>query len=86
MTNYGLTYSIDPPKTVEITGTKVFLASNITPTQREDENGQMYDCYSYELIEYDKDEYFNILAESIMDIGAIEEGIQAAKIILGVED
>jgi hypothetical protein len=49
MTSYGIVKSINRPKTIEITDTNVFLASNITPCTLESPdgriNGYQYDYY-----------------------------------------
>ena len=53
---YDSTYStIEPPK-IDITATKVFLATNIQEIEREVED-TIEHCYQYTLVEYDKDEY-----------------------------
>lgn len=49
MREYGTTYSAERPEEVDVKSTKVFVASNI---KEEKEGG-----YSYDLTEYDKDEY-----------------------------
>ena len=78
---YNLTYSTTPPPEIEVTATKVFLASNITAIMREIE-GIEENCYSYILTEYDKDEYIMLLAQNNNNL---EEELQATKILLGVE-
>lgn len=81
---YNSTYStIEPPK-IDITKTKVFLATDIQEIDREIENITEH-CYVYNLIEYDKDEYFAILSQNQQDIAALQEELRAAKILLGVE-
>lgn len=49
MKNYGTTYSAERPEEVDVKSTKVFVASDI----KEEKDGG----YSYDLTEYDKDEY-----------------------------
>lgn len=78
---YSLTYSATQPPEIEITSTKVFLASNIEAITREIE-GIEENCYSYTLTEYNKDEYIMLLAQNNNNL---EEELQATKILLGVE-
>lgn len=49
MKDYGTTYSAERPEEVDVKSTKVFVASDI----KEEKDGG----YSYDLTEYDKDEY-----------------------------
>ncbi len=84
MKTYNFTYStIEPPK-IDITATKVFIASDIQEIEREVED-TIEHCYQYTLTEYDKDEYLTILSQNQQDIAALQEELQAAKILLGVE-
>lgn len=62
MKNYGLQRSAVEPKAVEITESKVFVATNIeqvTVTMDEQEVQE----YQFNLLEYDKDEYIKIISE-----------------------
>lgn len=62
MKNYGLQRSAVEPKAVEITESKVFVATNIeqvTVTMDEQEVQE----YQFNLVEYDKDEYIKIISE-----------------------
>ena len=62
MKNYGLQRSTIEPKAVEITESKVFIATDIelvTLTINEQETQE----YQFNLVEYDKDEYINIISE-----------------------
>lgn len=62
MKNYGLQRSAVEPKAVEITESKVFVATNIeqvTLTMDEQEVQE----YQFNLVEYDKDEYIKIISE-----------------------
>lgn len=86
MINYGLTYSVDKPKYLEITDTKVFVSSNIQLVEKEDERGETEQVYEYELVEYDKNEYLNELAQSFIEVQSLKDELQAAKIILGVDE
>lgn len=81
---YNPTYSFIRPESIEITETKVFLATNIQEVEREVED-TIEHCYQYTLTEYDKNEYFALLSQNQQDIEALQEELQAAKILLGVE-
>ena len=62
MKNYGLQRSAVEPKDVEITESKVFVATDIkqvTVTMDEQEVQE----YQFNLVEYDKDEYIKIISE-----------------------
>ena len=62
MKNYGLQRSAVEPKAVEITESKVFVATDIeqvTVTMDEQEVQE----YQFNLVEYDKDEYIQIISE-----------------------
>ena len=81
---YEHTYSMNRPQEIETTSTKVFVASNIEEVTLEVEE-KTKTCFSYTLTEYDKDEYLDILFKQQTDIAALQEELQAAKILLGVE-
>ncbi len=81
---YEHTYSMNRPQEIETTSTKVFVASNIEEVTLEVEE-KAKTCFSYTLTEYDKDEYLDILFKQQTDITALQEELQAAKILLGVE-
>lgn len=81
---YNPTYAYIEPPEIDITATKVFIASNVQEVEREIENSIVH-CYQYTLTEYDKDEYLTILSQNQQDIAALQEELQAAKILLGVE-
>ena len=62
MKNYGLQKSAVEPKAVEITESKVFVATDIEQvTVTMDE--QKVTEYQFNLVEYDKDEYIQIISE-----------------------
>lgn len=84
MTIYNNTYSSVEPPAIEITNSKVFIASNIEEVTREVEERTEL-VYSYTLTEYDKDEYIMIMAQNNADVAALQEELHAAKILLGVE-
>lgn len=81
---YENTYSMNKPPEIETTATKVFVTSNIEEVTIEIEETNV-DCFSYTLVEYDKDEYLDKLFKQQTDIAALQEELQAAKILLGVE-
>ena len=85
MVNYGIVQSRTAPKAVEIAPDYVYIASNITyhDTVMEDVNVRIYE---YEYTQYTKDEYISYMAKENEDkITALEEELQATKILLGVE-
>lgn len=84
MKTYNSIYSVIEPPKIDITATKVFLATNIQEIEREVED-TIEHCYQYTLTEYDKDEYLAILSQNQQDIEALQEELRAAKILLGVE-
>lgn len=62
MKDYGLTRSTVAPQAVEITESKVFVATGIeqiTVTMDEQEVQE----YQFNLVEYDKDEYIKMISE-----------------------
>lgn len=81
MKNYGKVYSMSRPPEIEITGTTIFIASNIHPFEK-DLEGQSVMGYEYDYTEYTKDEYLIIQNEKIT---SLEQELQAAKILLGVD-
>ena len=81
---YEKTYAINKPPEIETTATKVFIASDIEEVTLEiEEVNTTYFCYT--LTEYDKDEYLNLLFKQQTNIDALQEELEAAKILLGVE-
>ena len=81
MTNYGIQYSKARPQEIEITTDSVYIATNITPYSKEIEertiNGYQYNYTKYSLAEY--------LAIQNTQIASLQEELQAAKILLGVD-
>lgn len=62
MKDYGLQRSTIAPKAVEITETKVFVATDIkqvTVTMEEQEVQE----YQFNLVEYEKDEYIKMISD-----------------------
>lgn len=81
MTNLGIQYSSVEPQAIEMTDKFVFVAKNITPYSKTIEE-RTINGYSYEYIQYTKDEY--MLAQNTK-IDALEQELAAAKILLGVD-
>lgn len=81
MVNYGKVLSKDRPQEVTITDTAVFVASNIQPFSEEIE-GYLETGYSYDCVEYTKNEY---LVHQNEKMSSLEEELRAAKILLGVD-
>lgn len=64
MIDLGTTFSTVKPSAVDIKETKVFVASDITEVHEEGNDGQPgFDGYSYNLKEYDKDEYIKLIQD-----------------------
>lgn len=66
MTNYGLVKSFARPKSIEVTDTNVFIASNITPLVME-VNGEQVDGFQFNYRAYTKDEYIEYLHNALID-------------------
>ena len=62
MKSYGKTRSTDAPLKVEVTASKVFVASNIEEVTVEDEQGTRIE-FQYDLTEYEKDEYIRMMSD-----------------------
>ena len=84
MKDYGIVYSVTQPKAIDFTVNKVYISKDVIQTTRECD-GISEECYQFNLIEYDKDEYILLLEQKNADIEALREELEAAKIILGVE-
>lgn len=64
MIDYGTQRSTVKPLELELTETKVFVASNITLVNEPDTEDQPgFTGYEFDLVEYDKDEYIKLQAE-----------------------
>lgn len=61
MINYGKVKSTAMPQEIEITETKVFLASNVHEYEVKIDD-HVLAGYEYEYVEYDKNEYLQLLA------------------------
>ena len=79
------TYSTTKPEAIEITDTRVFVASNIEQSTQLNSQEEEIQCWKYTLTEYTKDEYILLMAQNNADIAALQEELHAAKILLGVE-
>ena len=64
MKDLGIVQSTVKPSEVDIKDTKVFIASDIKEVKEEGTDGQPgFEGYSYNLKEYDKDEYIKSLQD-----------------------
>lgn len=64
MIEYGKQQSTVEPPEIELTESKVFVASNITKVEEEETDGQPgFSGYEFDLTEYEKNEYIKIQAE-----------------------
>lgn len=81
MTIHEKVHSSTRPQEVEITENAVFVASNITEYSKQIDD-HTYTGYEYDWIEYTKDEY---LIQQGAQIVSLQEELQAAKILLGVD-
>lgn len=63
MTNYGIVNSFTRPKSIEVTNTTVYIASNIKPYT--DDNG--VEGFKYNYVGYTKDEYIEYLHDALVD-------------------
>ena len=82
MKNYGIIYGSVEPQAVEITETSVFIATNVVPYE-EEIDGHNISGYKYNYVEYSKDEY---LLQQNNNITSLQEELQAAKVLLGVDE
>jgi len=81
MINHGIQYSATQPQNIEITSNAVFVATDITPYSKEIE-GHTLNGYSYNYKQYTLSEYFALQNASI---ASLQEELEAAKILLGVD-
>ena len=66
MIEHGKTQSVVMPEAVEITETKVFVASNIE-TVEQVIDGVSVTLYEFDYTEYEKDEYIHQMDEQLTD-------------------
>ena len=69
------------PQEITITANYVLVASNVTPYE-EEVDGRISSGYEYDCQQYTKDEY---LMYQNAKIDNLQEQLQAAKILLGVD-
>lgn len=85
MKDFGKVYSANQPKEVEIIGSQVFVASNITPYEKEID-GYIDSGYEYDYKQYSVEEYIAYINEKNQKtIDELSDELQATKILLGVE-
>lgn len=64
MIDYGTQRSTVEPLELELTETKVFVASDITPVNEPDTDEQpSFIGFEFQLVEYEKDEYIKMIDE-----------------------
>lgn len=64
MIDYGTQRSTVEPLELELTETKVFVASDITPVNEPDTDEQPgFIGFEFQLVEYEKDEYIKMIDE-----------------------
>ena len=89
MKNYGRIKGAVQPQPIEITTDSVYITSNVEEYSETSETGNVIRGYEYNLIQYTKDEYLLLLAQSnaklVKDNEELADELEAAKIILGVE-
>lgn len=78
MKDLGKQRSTVEPLNVEILQTKVFVASNISPVE-EIIGEETFNGYEFDIVEYDKDEYIEMLDERNK---SLEENITQTQIAL----
>lgn len=78
---HGKVHSSTRPQDVEITDTAVFVATNIQAYSKQIDD-YTYNGFEYDWTEYTKDEY---LLQQGAQITSLQEELQAAKILLGVD-
>lgn len=81
MINHGTQYSNTQPQNIEITNDSVFVATDITPYSKEIE-GHIINGYQYNYVQYTLAEYLTLQNSTIT---SLQEELQAAKILLGVD-
>ena len=81
MINLGIQHSTERPQEMEITPNAVFVATDIEPYSKEIE-GHMLNGFQYNYTKYTLSEY---LAIQNANIASLQEELQAAKILLGVD-
>lgn len=67
MKDYGLTRAMEIPKEIDIKETKVFVTTDIEQITVETEEDTHIE-YQFNLIEYEKDEYIQMMVEKEKDL------------------
>ena len=79
MKDLGIVQSTVKPSEVDIKDTKVFIASDIKEVKKEGTDGQPgFEGYSYNLKEYDKDEYIKSLQDKNAELEDETTQVQVA--------
>lgn len=78
---HGKVYSTNEPQEIEITGSSVFIASNIQ-SYTKSVDGYEVTGYEYDCTEYTKDEF---LLQQSNKMAQLSQELAAAKILLGVD-
>lgn len=79
MKDLGIVQSTVKPSEVDIKDTKVFIASDIKEVKEEGTDGQPgFEGYSYNLKEYDKDEYIKALQDKNTELETETTQVQVA--------
>lgn len=79
MKDLGIVQSTVKPSEVDIKDTKVFIASDIKDVKEEGTDGQPgFEGYSYNLKEYDKDEYIKSLQDKNAELEDETTQVQVA--------
>jgi hypothetical protein len=79
MIDYGKQRSTVKPLEVELTESKVFVASNISPVSENEGTEQEFVGFEFDLTEYSKDEYIQLQADRN---SAMEEEVTATQLAL----
>lgn len=67
MKDFGMTIKDTKPEGVEITELKVFVATDIEEVEVELDDGQRHKEFHFNLVEYDKDEYIQLLQQQVQE-------------------
>lgn len=79
MTNHGKVKSVQQPKPTIIDDYSVWVANNITKVMEPGSEGQPgFDGWEYDLIQYSKDEYINMIDEKNASLEAQVTNTQLA--------
>ena len=73
------------PPEIKVTPTQVFVTSNIVEYTKEINDKEEHG-YKYDYTIYTKDQYILLIAQQTKAIEQLQDELQAAKILLGVDD